>query len=167
MKSILFFLLVSSFITSSWTVVAPDFSSEKLTSIALTQYLIEMQRNFDWAPTTLLVRSEDRTQKQQLQKPLGKTQILVKNEAELLAYSLQHAGKTLLFLTIEITQLEDQQYMVYVVNEGIKTVLKDGIPTQEYVEAPLGRACMLQYNKQLQYQNIDCLLLPEDPEERE
>ena len=90
---------------------------------------------------------------------------MVKTATELLDYSLQHAGKTLVFLTLEVEQESSQQIAVYVVNEAIKTILKEGVPVQEEIEAPLGRACVLYYNQQLDYEGIDCLLLPGDPEQ--
>ncbi|MGH1339498.1 MAG: hypothetical protein ACRBFS_25495 [Aureispira sp.] len=164
MKVLLFFLLFSASVTLSWTTIPPTLSSSPLTAVALSQYLLEMKTNFDWAPTTLFVKSEEAAQKKLLQKRFGSTEVLVKTEAELLDYSLQHAGKTLLFLTLEVEQESSQKMAVYVMNEALKTILKDGVPTPKDIEAPLGRACVLYYNTQLDYQGIDCLLLPNDPE---
>lgn len=165
MKVMLSFLLFSALISLSWTNATSFSSSAQLSSAALSQYLLEMKTNFDWTPTTVFVKSEQVHNKQLLEKRFGATQVLVRSEAELLAYSLQHAGKTLLYLTLEVKKEENEEYVVYVVNEGLKTVLKDGLPKQEEIEAPLGRACVLHYDTTFHYQGIDCLLLPEDPEE--
>lgn len=165
MKIMLLFLLWSALISLSWTSNHPFASSAQLSHAALSQYLVEMKTNFDWTPATVLVKSDQAATKELLEKPFGATQVLVKSEAELLEYSLQHAGKTLLYLTLEIEQEKNEHYVVYVVNEGLKTVLKDGLPRQEEIEAPLGRACILHYAPTLHYQGIDCLLLPDDPEQ--
>ncbi len=163
MKIIFIFLLLSSSLSVSWTSVSSN-TSAQLTSTALTQYLSAMKNSFQWVPPLLLLKSEEATLAQQLPERIGSTQILVKNEAQLLAYSLQHTGKTIVVLTLEIER-EAQQYAVYIVNEGLKTILRNGTPIYEYAETSLGRACVLRYDKNLRYQGIDCLLLSEDAEQ--
>jgi hypothetical protein len=160
MKELLL-LLLTGFLSTSWTTISPD-ASLQLSNAALSRYLSEMETNFNWTPPILLVKSEQ-PNAQQLQRRIGKTQILIKNETQLLAYSLQHTGKALVYLNLDIEQ-EHDHYYVYMVNEGLKTVLKEGVPQHELIEAPLGRACVLHYDHNLKYVTMDCLLSEEDAE---
>lgn len=158
-------LVISLVLVALSTLMPTDTPSETTTisllDAAIHQYLETMKAEYQWAPKQFIIETEDLATYNQLRLRHGETQIFIKTAQEIREYSTQHVGRTVPFFNFDVEQAEEA-YRVYVVTESIRTTMQEGAPAHDYGQSQQGRACALQFDAQLSYQGIDCLLQPQE-----
>lgn len=156
----LFLLLFVSSLSFGQAVAKPD---AKLLDAAIEQYLKEMKSKFSIAPSEFIIETEDKSIFQNVKKKFGNTAIILKTHKELEDYSTQKAGKNIGFFTVDVEK-SGNEYIVDIMDDGIKCSMQSGSATFDYDSFGAGRACELYFSLDMKFKEIDCLLLPNDPQ---
>lgn len=155
-----FLLLLLSTFSYGQSIAQPD---SKLVNAAVERYLQEMKQSFNITPSTFIVEVADKNQFAGIQTKIGGATIILKTKKELQALSAQKAGKAIGFFAIEVEKTSDGNYLVDIMDDGIKCTMQDGNATFSYDSIAAGRACELIFDASFKFKSIDCLLLPTDP----
>ena len=134
----------------------------KLAEQSVKIYIQHLKDQFNIEPSEFIIETEQTSLFDGLPRQLGNCTILVQTTQELKQRSADNMHQTIVFFTLDIEQTADN-YTVDILNDGILCTPKDGLPSFFYNPTAAGRACELSFDLDLDFQSIDCLLLPTDP----